>query len=964
MSTASAVKFREYDRIFTGSNQDTGYVNPILGYTGDTVLQVFPTDSTTYFHYPITAPSGLLIESSLISDGAVCGQFPYASDKIWKKMANYSSTSIWGNAMPIGKQTGVWLCSWLSGNISDPDVVPVWKDRWYNPGYIDAQTAMFVPTPQSGIILDIDSEMTFEGGSYYKYFHVGNEHNNTIVTSLTANSALKLHLDDWAKNTIDMSGYNNTTTIENYTEDCVSFAGVNVVERPDDDCLNLNGINQYAQVLFNNSYVLTGDMTCSFWAYAQDWSNIQGTSLVSKDHRGGWVVKYNNGFSTPFIVASDKTKGRFAVLNGNGDIIVTKILPTGAIITATEIDNNKFIWILDNGLKRLYKSDVNSDLKAYVQFDTSTDLTKLSLDMDENICVLDTNTSRISAFDAFTNKFIEVKSGLYYEAYLGNDNVSYVNGHYESPYTSFGDAIVRSGYFNFNDSHLVEKRLSSSTRSTNASPVPLSIPYLLSGNWLGQDNPADYYGLRWFGKLQVPADGVYTFKTDADDYLKLSANGVLVASSYYIDRAYNVDGYVTMSYNFLASAVYDIKIEMGDWMSLDYYDLKWKCSTVPSMSSYEDFGKSQYLTPNGTGVNNFTFDLNGDVVGYMCDDLCVDNDNNQWVLKDNKIYKNTVLIDLSVSATRIACDNDNNIWLYDNQTYVKMNATTYEVTSGVLGYNTSNNRVIDFTNEFKSGSYSDYLWTASDSEQKVYKTNLDGTVVKIVDLSVFDISPDTTKMSNYDWNRKFNYLKNNKQPQLQTYIYFIDTNKNISKEVLSIPTSAIANDNWHLFTFTVQDKTINYYMDSLLRDTVTTTANNGIYYEYENPLLLGAEVGKITSLGEESKLNTTYFKGKLDDLRIYDTALNNSSIRYIYLSKFDYHNLEWNMSSGDQNYLEEIARFFKFKLPGAKSPYYNIKLRGLNIEDAGVRTMIEDIIKRNLKKIVPAYAELFKIVWE
>jgi hypothetical protein len=153
-------------------------------------------------------------------------------------------------------------------------------------------------------------------------------------------------------------------------------------------------------------------------------------------------------------------------------------------------------------------------------------------------------------------------------------------------------------------------------------------------------------------------------------------------------------------------------------------------------------------------------------------------------------------------------------------------------------------------------------------------------------------------------------------------------------------------------------------MDALLRDTKSLSTDNTIYYEYENPLLIGTNVGKITTLAYELNLNQMYFKGKIDDLRIYNTVLNNSDIRYIYLNKFDYHELIWNMATGNQNYLEEISRFFKFKLPGLKSQYYNIRINGLQISDSNTRIMIENIIKDNLKKIVPSYAELFKIIWE
>ena len=147
--------------------------------------------------------------------------------------------------------------------------------------------------------------------------------------------------------------------------------------------------------------------------------------------------------------------------------------------------------------------------------------------------------------------------------------------------------------------------------------------------------------------------------------------------------------------------------------------------------------------------------------------------------------------------------------------------------------------------------------------------------------------------------------------------------------------------------------------------TTTRTADVGIVLQVGDGIarIYGLEnvaSGELLEFEDQSLI----FKGKIDDLRIYNTVLNNSDIRYIYLNKFDYHQLNWNMATGNQNYLEEVSRFFKFKLPGLKSQYYNIRINGLQISDSNTRIMIESIIKDNLKKIVPSYAELFKIVWE
>jgi hypothetical protein len=62
--------------------------------------------------------------------------------------------------------------------------------------------------------------------------------------------------------------------------------------------------------------------------------------------------------------------------------------------------------------------------------------------------------------------------------------------------------------------------------------------------------------------------------------------------------------------------------------------------------------------------------------------------------------------------------------------------------------------------------------------------------------------------------------------------------------------------------------------------------------------------------------------------------------------------------------VEEIVRFFKFKMPGQKSQFYNIHLKGMQIEDMSVRKLIEDIIKDSIKKIEPLYTSLYRIIWD
>lgn len=764
LANASAIKLREYERIFTGTNQDTGYTNPILNFVSDTTLQTFPCDKVTYFHYPLIATSNPLSASNLIQCGAVASNIPYRADKIWKKMANYSSSSIWGNAQPVGKQTGVWLCAWLSGNMLELSATPIWMDRWYNPGYMDAENAMFVSQPLSGIITDIPSEMIFDAGCWYKYFHVGNTHNESIVNSLTGsnNTHLKLRLDDWSENTLDQSPYNNTSIIENYTPSCISIKGVNTRERPNDNALFVTD-NQHCHVLHNSSYSLSGDFSYSVWVKPETWNNIQGYNIVSKNFRGGWGLKSDNGFYTPTMTLLNRT-GNMLCLNTEGQSLKYHQLPSPSEPKAVVIDSNLFGWVLDNGVyqgyKHLYKIDYNGDIRDSIQFNASETLKHLAIDGNDNLWVLANGS--VSGFDS----------------YLGN------------LITSF----------------------------------PTSI---------------------------------------ANNYIDLSL--------------------------------------------------------INQVSCY---------------TSSFTFDNSGNFLS-------------------------------AGSNETFAYQSDDSIWVLSGANlFYKKDLTGTVLLSGNVGISTAlSGRNLNFTREFTNGISTDYVWMIQEADQALFKYDTDGNLVTRINLSEYDFSPYIIgDFTGYQRNRKFDYVHYNKIPQIQSEVFLNSTPLSGNKYTLSIPVTEISND-WHMFTFTFNQSSINLYMDSVLRDSQTFSEKMYINYSYDNPLILGLNTGKLISLDEELFLKNMYFTGSIDDLRIYDVVLNNSDIRHIYFSKFDFKDLNWNMPTGDQSYLEEIERFFKFKMSGCKSPYYNIKLINLQITDLATREVIENIIKKTIKKVAPAYSELYKIIW-
>jgi len=195
------VEMRDYKKIFSGSNQTYGNDNILLGYEGYTSNIIFKNDKVTYFHipqnfYPFKQLN--INDSGLIEAGAMAGDHPLKSDKVFKKKADYEKTSIFGNTLE--ETTGDFLCAWLSGN---PDVTakPVWVDRYYNPSkltFIDALTSSTFQSinyvslyeclmKNANIdfeVFDKPSDLIFEKGTYYAYQRLGAQYSRDYLNVL------------------------------------------------------------------------------------------------------------------------------------------------------------------------------------------------------------------------------------------------------------------------------------------------------------------------------------------------------------------------------------------------------------------------------------------------------------------------------------------------------------------------------------------------------------------------------------------------------------------------------------------------------------------------------------------------------------------------------------------------------------------------------------------------------------
>lgn len=292
--TEESIEQREYKRIFSGSNQIFGNDNITLGYDAYTTDIVLKADSITYFHIPYTFYPYIQLNISnagLAEAGAIAGDHPLKSDKIFKKLGNNKNTSHFGES--IEESTGNFLCAWLSGN-SNPNSKPVWVDRYYNPSTISYMGALTTNPTQAVkyksllecladevaeilknvTVFDKPSDMVFEPGTYYAYHHYG--HNDIERYLRTLQDELVIENIPVIKNTETLSEVQYEGT--EYTFDGSIYGST----------YSLSAIQE------------SGQFTLSFYAHNNDWTKPFGGQIVGNYATDGFGI-FNQNTITPVL---------------------------------------------------------------------------------------------------------------------------------------------------------------------------------------------------------------------------------------------------------------------------------------------------------------------------------------------------------------------------------------------------------------------------------------------------------------------------------------------------------------------------------------------------------------------------------------------------------------------------------------------------------------------------------------
>jgi len=163
---------------------------------------------------------------------------------------------------------------------------------------------------------------------------------------------------------------------------------------------------------------------------------------------------------------------------------------------------------------------------------------------------------------------------------------------------------------------------------------------------------------------------------------------------------------------------------------------------------------------------------------------------------------------------------------------------------------------------------------------------------------------------------------------------------------------------------------LKLYLDGEIYDTTFFEQNKYNYIPLiTNRIFVGATPfynGILLSdiLDKDKDVKTSYFVKNLEvqNMYMYSSELDYFDVGMHYKEKIYPNNLIFDVPSGKRNFIDVISRYFKQKVPGAKSTLYNVYIND-NILDEICRGRLGVAIINKLKEITPSYSKLNSLTW-
>jgi len=939
---------REYDKIFSGTNQIYGSPKLATGYNSySTTIDLLP-DNVTYFHapqdmYPYDKIN--VNDSGLIEAGAIGGDTPIVSDKLFKKAADYKYNTPYG--APTDEETGVWLCSWLRSNpgtdwdsltIYNSDVLvnydgltyrsterntgkkptiykstwtevkdasPVWVDRYYNPKKYTVAEALQVKgqyyeytdkfdsivktlKADDKIIFDKKSDVCFEPGSLYAYYRIGAVENDVIIETL--------------KNNLVHQGispaYKQDRSLHvNNSETHLLLDGTNYVET--------NALNK----------TTNSDFTISFHLSTNDWSKKFGSQIVGNYTNHG-VAIFNEITTTPYMVFTTDTT--VEIYSSNFDHVTT-ITPEYVPIKTVHAEGSENLYILtkpDDYV--IYQYDKKGMLVERFELPgTIVDVTDFNIDL-EYIYILD--TSGVYRFD-INNENRDLLFNVWPEQATGSGSSPAGGSFITSPTTfiePYGDSTYRincdtytldvSGNYWFAKDNQVFKLVPNETRGINA-----TFTGVFAGSLISLVSVERNRGGTFGNQIVLVGDGSRTLEE--------------------LITVWNNEN----SGNRVEAQVLD---SLGLILPNDY---------VMQLSGGVD-----------RGASTTQYSLSGDP-GNIINQIKSDIDGNLWVL--STLQNETTIYKMTPDRAIIFCSTLTDI---DN---------TYT-------HSTTNHLTFDMVTEYIDGTRKTNVvilsHTTNSTNVKVIKLNLNGSVdnISTKTLPFVDVNPIDSyhNFSNFDTVKRlfYNYYNNNYMTLKMRYQSYFDTDRTYIAYLHYNVSELTAGEHHFAASFNSLNGNLSFFIDGVLTNTATSNdTQTGAAYKFSktihNPLFAGCDsfFNNIT-LSENLKLENMNFAMNctISNISVYNEYLNFYKIKALTRKNLNIRKVVLTLPTGKRSYVDQMPVFYKHKIPGRKANYFDIDVISTDINDINTQLQITEQVKDQLTDNLPVNVKLNNMNWK
>ena len=947
---ARACDIREYSKIFSGTNQIKGLDDIYIGFNDYTTDITLSPDEITYFHtpqdmYPFDKIN--INDSGLVDGGAIGGDTPIVSDKIFKKAADYKYSS--PDGAPSDEETGIWLCSWLKTNIgSDWDstvsykkdiiinhkdqtyvaliensnIIPgtdktvweeqqsksIWVDRYYNPNRYTATEALKVEnqyntysskydyvigalSAENHYVFDKVSDLVFEPGCRYAYYRVGDRENASIINT---NKDSLIHAG------IDPT-YNNDRTEQINTTDYVAFDSTKFIQTKTRDHTD------------NSSFTL------SFWMSQEDWTKPIGAQIVGNYTNRGFGV-FNREHVTPYIIIPTASGQR--VYNTDFEDVLNSTIPVTGHCSSLGMNEN---------IHTLTKESNEWYIKQHDKKNLLVESTSLSGIIDNTEILTDIIVHSDSIY-------IANDSGMIYKFDIDNE---------------------------YQD--LLTNNLPSSIQPPGT-PIQVCNPRL--GFYGDQIKPVyadtftvDMSGNTWYlsdGKIYENITGSQLgFPASFDDYINNSRVAIIAEES-----VMGVDG---NSITVTGDGTSTVSTLIMNWNAVHSANM---ARIITGHGVIPDNGEIIQLTGGINAANSTTISALECSSGHIIS-VRSDYDNNIWSLCSDSPW----------DPGHVADGNNIKIFKLTNKREIIIGKTLGDIDSSLTDI-TGGHFYMDIISEFNSTGYTNYILILQhqplSSDFNIIKIDMDGNFISHVQKSLPELADvDITALhdiTGFESNkhRNLNRIHNNTLTFKLRFENYFDKDKTY---VSNIHTDASKlSPGYHHFAYSFNSTTsnISLYIDGDLTGIATSDdANQAAAYKFSEtintPFIVGATpFFNNVLLAEHLDQESYYFtpSGSVKDIKVYNDSLNYFKVRSLTREHNKIEPIKLTLPTGGRTYLDHITKFFKHRKPGHKSNEFNINIIAPPaLSGSNLRGQVEDRLKVELTSHIPTNTNINKINW-